>query len=458
MFFVDRKKEIKQLDDEYKREGSSFVVVYGRRRVGKTALIKKFISDKDSVYYLATEESDEMNRKHFQETIVHLNPIFNTRDVFSWDTLFTLLPSPQSKRIIVIDEFQYLDEVNHSFLSILQKIWDEKLKSSNVMLIICGSLIRMMWSQTMNISSPLYGRRTCSMRIHPIPFEYYNDFYSGKLTKREMVEMYSVTGGVPKYIEMFSTCHDVYSAIKERVLDTSSILLDEPETILRKEVSSIGTYFSILSAIALGNEKLGDISSYLNTEQTKLTNPLSVLIDLDLIERVIPVTNENPGKCRKGLYKIKDPYFRFWFKFIYPNMSQLNMGWDNYVMDRIRTNLVDSHTAFIYKDISRTKLCSLQEDGALPFSFNRIGAWWDQSTEIDVVAYDSFGLDMCFGECKFRVEKTGRDVLDKLIEKSKKVKWKNEERREWFALFSISGFTDDVVNKAKEMGNLLLFE
>lgn len=304
MLFVDRKHEIKQLEDEYKRDGSSFVVVYGRRRVGKTELIKKFISEKDSVYYLATQESDEMNRKHFQETIAHLNPLFNTRDVFSWDTLFTLLPSPQSKRIIVIDEFQYLDEVNHSFLSILQKIWDEKLKSSNVMLIVCGSLIKMMWSQTMNISSPLYGRRTCSMLIHPIPFEYYNEFFSGKLTKIEMVEMYSVTGGVPKYIEMFSGCHDVYNAIKERVLDTSSILLDEPETILRKEVSSIGTYFSLLSAISLGNEKLGDISSYLNTEQTKLTNPLSVLIDLDLIERVIPVTNENPEKCRKGLYKI----------------------------------------------------------------------------------------------------------------------------------------------------------
>lgn len=134
------------------------------------------------------------------------------------------------------------------------------------------------------------------------------------------------------------------------------------------------------------------------------------------------------------------------------------MGWDNYVMDRIRNNLVDGHTAFVYEDISRTRLCSLQADGVLPFSFNRIGSWWDQSAEIDVVAYDSFGLDMCFGECKFRVEKTGRDVLDKLIKKSKKIKWKNEERREWFALFSISGFTDDVVNKAKEMGNLLLFE
>ncbi len=458
MTFVDRKIELGQLEEEYRREGSSFVVIYGRLRVGKTELIKKFLSDKEEVYYLATEEDDEINRRNFQEVLSHLVPILKSNDVFSWDTIFSLIPSDKTKRIIVIDEFQYLGEVNPSFPSILQKVWDEKLKGMNIMLIVCGSLIRMMWAQTLNVASPLYGRRTSSMRIHPVPFEYYSGFCSPGLTRREMVEMYSVTGGVPKYALMFSPYKDVYTAIENRVLDTSSILLDEPETILRREVNSIGTYFSLLSAIARGNEKLGDISSYMNTPQTKLTNPLAVLTELDLIERVVPVTVENPQKCRKGLYKIKDPYFRFWFKFIYPGQAMLNMGQTRYVMERIRRNLIDSHTSYVYEDISRAKLGSLQEEGKLPFSFNRIGAWWDKSSEIDIVAYNSFGSDICFGECKFRNEKVGKDVLYSLIEKSKLVDWKMDKRKEWFALFSISGFTDEVISISKERGDILLFD
>lgn len=458
MLFVDRKLELAQLEKEYMNEESSFVVIYGRRRVGKTELIKKFISGKDGVYYLATEEDDKMNRRHFQDAVSHLNSIFNSSDVFSWETMLSLLPSLTTKRIIVIDEFQYLAEGNPAFLSILQKVWDEKLRFSHVMLIVCGSLIRMMWSQTLNVTSPLYGRRTSSMRIHPIPFEYYSNFHSEKLSRRELVEMYSITGGVPKYAGLLANYRDVYTAISERVLDTSSILLDEPETILRREVSSIGTYFTLLNVIALGNEKLSDISSYMNTEQTKLTNPLAVLTQLDLIERVIPVTVENPLKCRKGLYKIKDPYFRFWFRFIYPNLSMLNMGQTKYVMDRIRANLIDNHTSLIYEDISREKLLSLQENGQLPFSFNRIGAWWDKSTEIDIVAYDSFGNDICFGECKFRNEKLGNDVFESLIEKSKKVEWKNGKRKDWFVLFSISGFTDEIIALSKKRGNVLLFD
>lgn len=458
MNFIDREKELGQLEKEYSRSGSSFVVMYGRRRVGKTELLKHFIENKDAVYFLATEEDDEINRMHFQKALSHLNPILESEDVLSWRTLFSVIPSENTKRIVVIDEFQYLASANKAFLSVLQEIWDEKLKNQNVMLIVCGSLIRMMWSQTLNVTSPLYGRRTLSMRIHPIPFSYYNDFYPGTLSPRDAVEFYSVTGGVPKYIEMFRGYGNIYEAIEERVLDTSSILLDEPETILRREVSTVGTYFSVLSAIALGNEKLGDISSYMNTEKTALTVPLSVLASLDIIERVVPVTYENPEKCKKGLYRIKDPYFRFWFRFIYPSMAELNMGRKRYVMDRIRNNLIDNHTSYIYEDISRQKLSDFQEEGNLPFSFNRIGSWWEKSTEIDILAYDSFGRDICFGECKFKNTKVGVSVFNSLVEKAAEVEWKKGERKEWYVLFSIAGFDDELTALAKERDDLLLFE
>jgi uncharacterized protein len=458
MEFIDRNVELAQLEKEYSREGSSFVVMYGRRRVGKTELLKHFIEGKDAVYFLATEEADEINRTHLQQAIAHLNPLLQNQEALSWRSLFSVLPSKEGKRILVLDEFQYLPLVNKAFLSILQEIWDEKLKNENIMLILCGSLIRMMWSTTLNITSPLYGRRTLSMRIHPIPFKYYPDFYKNNLSRREAVELYSVTGGVPKYIEMLNGYQDVYKAIEERVLDTSSILLDEPETILRREVGSVGTYFSILGTIALGNEKLGDISAYMSTEKSALTAPLSALIGLDVVQRVVPVTFENPEKCKKGLYRIKDPYFRFWFRFIYPSMAELDMGRKRYVVDRIQANLIDSHTAYIYEDICREKLADLNEEGLLPFSFNRIGAWWDKSTEIDLLAYDSFGFDMCFGECKFRTSKTGVEVFLSLVEKAKAVDWKKGERKEWYVLFSISGFTDELIALSKERKDLLLLD
>lgn len=458
MEFIDRKKELEQLEREYNRDGSSFTVIYGRRRVGKTALIKKFIENKDSIYYLATEEDDEANRRSFQNQISSINPIFESYDVFSWYTLLSSISSKNIKRVIVLDEFQYLASVNKSFLSILQKAWDEKLKDANIMLIVCGSLIRMMWSQTLSITSPIYGRRTASMKIHPISFEYYSEFYRNNLDRRTLLEFYSITGGIPKYIEMLNDYDDVYSAIEDRALDSSSILLDEPETILRREVSSIGTYFSILSAIALGNEKLGDISSYTNIEKTKLTSPIAILEDLDIIERHVPVTAERPEKCKKGLYKIKDPYFRFWFRFIYPNLSSINMGRIRYVMDKIKANLIDSHTSYIFEEISREKLLSLSDNGKLPFAFNRIGSWWDKSAEIDIVAYDSFGKDICFGECKFKNEKVGIDVFNALVKKSKFVDWKIGERKEYFALFSISGFTDELSELSKKRDDLFLFD
>lgn len=458
MEFIDREEELAQLNKEYARQGSSFVVIYGRRRIGKTELIKNFINGKDAVYFLATEEIDEINRIHLQQAMSHLNPLLESQDVFSWRSLFSLIPSKEVKRIIVIDEFQYLPSENKAFLSILQEIWDEKLKNENIMLIVCGSLIRMMWSATLNITSPLYGRRTLSMRIHPIPFKYYNNFYKNSLSRREAVEFYSVTGGVPKYIEMLNGYHDVYKAIEERVLDTSSILLDEPETILRREVNYLGTYFSILGTIALGNEKLGDISAYMSIEKSSLTAPLSTLMELDIVERVVPVTFENPEKCKKGLYKIKDPYFRFWFRFVFPSMAELNMGRKRYVLDKIHNNLVDSHTSYVYEEICREKLADLNEEGVLPFSFNRIGSWWDKSTEIDLLAYDSFGQDMCFGECKFRTSKTSVDVFFSLVEKAKAVGWKKGERKEWFVFFSISGFTDEFIALSKERKDILLFD
>ena len=198
----------------------------------------------------------------------------------------------ESKPVIVLDEFQYLGKANPAFPSIFQRIWEEILKDKSVMVILCGSLISMMESQTLAYGSPLYGRRTAQIRLKQIPFSYYHEFFPNK-NRRELIEMYAVTGGVPKYIELFSESKDIYSAIQKCVLNRSGYLYDEPHFLLRQEVSEVGSYFSIIKAIAAGNSKLSAISSILEIKATSLTKYLKTLIDLDILEREVPVTEDN---------------------------------------------------------------------------------------------------------------------------------------------------------------------
>lgn len=222
--------------------------------------------------------------------------------VSDWDTIFQAIIDTQfdSKPIIVIDEFQYLGKSNSAFPSIMQRIWDTILKDKSIMLILCGSLITMMKEQTLEYSSPLYGRRTAQIRLKQIPFSYYGQFFPDKDGK-DLLEMYAVTGGVPKYIESLREEKDIYSAIRKYVLNPSGYLYDEPHFLLQQEVSEIGSYFSLIRTIAAGNTKLSAMATALELPQTRLTKYLRTLIDLDILEREVPITEENPIKA-KGAY------------------------------------------------------------------------------------------------------------------------------------------------------------
>ena len=210
--FVDREQEMETLQNEYERDGSALVVLYGRRRVGKTTLISEFIKDKNALFFLASEEAEAQNRTAFKEKAAEFinSDLLRSADVKSWDVLFkSIMDTPfESKPVIVLDEFQYLGKSNPAFPSIFQRIWEEILKDKSVMVILCGSLISMMESQTLAYGSPLYGRRTAQIRLKQIPFGYYHEFFPDK-HRRELIEMYSVTGGVPKYIELFSESKDI---------------------------------------------------------------------------------------------------------------------------------------------------------------------------------------------------------------------------------------------------------
>ena len=456
--FVDREKELEFLEQEYRREGSSLVILYGRRRVGKTALATKFMEGKPALYFLVTEESEQQNRNAFKDAVADFcgNELLKSASLQQWEPIFKAFcekPSDQ-KLLLILDEFQYLGKSDPAFPSVFQKIWDTFLKQQPVMVILCGSLISMMESQTLSYSSPLYGRRTGQLRLRQIPFSHYGQFFPEK-SHKDLIEYYAVTGGVPKYIELFHDTGDIYTAIQRSILSKSSFLFDEPNFLLQREVSEIGSYFSIMKAIAAGNQKLGKIAGVLEVKQTGLSKYLKTLVDLDLLEREVPVTEENPEKSKRGLYKIKDNFMLFWFRFVYPNMGLIESGNEQAAMNRIRANLVDHHISYIYKDVCREKMWQLATAGQWDFLFDKVGRWWG-NTEIDLIALDSQGANIIFGECKYWEGPVGVNVLNSLMEKTKEVEWKRNGRKEYFVLFSISGFTEELEKLAASRKDILL--
>ena len=460
--FVDRKNEIDFLNQEYAKKESSLIILYGRRRIGKTSLIKEFGKNKNMIYFLATEESEAQNREMLKNIIASnlKNELLNSMKVDNWDILFKTIISDKSadKKIIVLDEFQYLGKVNPSFPSNIKKIWDQILKDENVMVILCGSLINMMESQTLNYTSPLYGRRTGQIKLKQIPFENYSEFFKKKMKEKELIEKYAVTGGIPKYIESFKEEDNIFNEIKNYIMNKQSYLYEEPNFLLQNEVTEVGSYFSIIKSIAAGNRKLGNISSNLSVSPTNLSKYLQTLINLDILEREVPITELNPEKSKKGQYKIKDNFISFWFQFIYPNRALLEMDKTDIVLKKIKSNFIDNHVSFIYEDICKQKMWNLIADGTLEVKYNKIGRWWNNSAEIDIVGLNEEENSIIFGECKYYKDskKMNEKVFYNLKEKSKLVEWKNNNRKEMFILFSASGYSDELKKIAKENDKLIL--
>lgn len=455
--FIDRKNEMDFLESEYSKEGSSFVVVYGRRRVGKTSLISEFGRNKDMLYFLATEENEFQNKENLKEKVAIFcnNKLLQNATIGNWDDIFeTFINYPtSSKKLLIIDEFQYLCKANSAFPSVFQRIWDTILKDKNIMVILCGSLINMMESQVLNYNSPLYGRRTGQIRLTQIPFKYYNEFFYN-LNEKQLIELYSVTGGVPKYIEMFNESNDIFESISKNILNKQSFLYEEPNFLLKNEVNEVGSYFSIIKTIAQGNHKLSKISTVLEIPQTGLSKYLQTLINLDILEREVPITESNPEKSKKGLYRIKDNFILFWFNFVYPNLSYIETNNEQVVLTKIKNNFIDNHVSYIYEQICREKAWDFNIANDL--GYNKIGKWWNNNEEIDIVAINENSKDILFGECKYTNRVMDVDILNELEKKAKLVEWNNNERKEKYILFSISGYTERLKDLSQKRDDIIL--
>jgi hypothetical protein len=440
--FIGRKSELAALEKAYGRD-CGFVVIYGRRRVGKTTLIKEFIKDKNAFYFLATEELERGNMNNFARGLAR----FSGQDYLaeasfeSWDGFFEAFARsrPAGKKVLVIDEFTYLIGANRAFASIFQRVWDEVLKESGVMVILCGSLAGMMTRHVLSYSSPLYGRRTAQIRLAPLSFEEFRGNFKNE-SFEDSVMRYSVTGGVPKYMELFDDRVPLMDNIENEILSKSGFLYEEPSFLLEKEVSEAVSYFSIIKAIAAGNRKLGAIACSLGLQGPRLTAYLKTLIDLDIVEKRVPATEDNPEKSRRGLYFIKDNFIKFWFTFVAPNRSELELENTKFAMKKIRDNIVDNHTAHIFEDVSRETLERLCRKGKITFSFDRLGAFWNGGVEIDICAVNRDEKTALLGECKFTKKPVDARVYFDLVKKAESAgELAGYEKS--YALFSKSGFS-----------------
>ena len=460
MPFIDREEELRFLEEQYASRDAALVVVYGRRRLGKTTLLERFLQEKPAIYFLASEEAERENLEEFKRLVAEFikNPLLEKAGNLAWLDVFRELVNAggEQRIVVVMDEFQYLCMSNAAYASVFQKIWDTLLKRHNVMVVLCGSLVSMMESQTLSYSSPLYGRRTGQIRLGQIPFRFYSAFYP-QLEPDELVQFYAVTGGVPRYIEAFQGIRDLHAAIERNLLRSESFLYEEPMFLLEKEVSEVGSYFSILKAIAAGNHKLSAIAARLEVNQTKLTRYLAVLRQLDLVERRVPVTEDNPEKSKKGLYFIKDNFIAFWFRFVYPYRSYIEIGNPQTAMNAIKEKFVQSHAAYVFERVCRERLWQYSSDGTLPIQFNRAGAWWSARQEIDIVALHEENSEIVFCECKYHEQPIGLRVLRDLQEKAAQVPWRKGARREYFVLFSRNGYENALRQVAESAGDVWLF-
>ncbi|MDO8525646.1 MAG: ATP-binding protein [Candidatus Omnitrophota bacterium] len=454
MKFINREIELKALRNKWAKGTSQLIIVYGKRRVGKTELIKQFIKDKEAVYFLADKRTALEQLRELGQIMGDMfnDDLLKSRGFESWLEVFNYIKKhKKGKFIFAIDEYPYLVEADKAISSIFQKGWDEILKDSGIFLILSGSSIGMMESEALTYKAPLYGRRTGQFLIKSIPFKEARKFFPKK-DFDECLGIYTITGGIPAYILQWDPALSVNDNIKEKVFLNTEFLHNEVEFILKEEFREPKNYLSILKAISWGKRKFGEIVNETGLEKNFLTKYLMTLERLQIIEREVPVTEDTRQKSRKGLYTITDNFFRFWFQYVFPYKSDLEIQRYDEVLRKMRESF-KMLEAWTYETICRQMINDFRDE---LFTLERVGKWWENEKEIDVVALNSQTKDILFGEVKWSEKQVGTNIYAELKEKAAHVDWKKGSRKERYILFSKSGFTRDMIELAKKDGVYLI--
>jgi AAA+ ATPase superfamily predicted ATPase len=453
--FIDREQELAFLEGKWREGGAQLIVLWGKRRVGKTELIKEFQRDKPHAYFLAESTNEKEQLHRFSQTLGQFfkEPLLLTRGFSGWEECFRFVKEKEQNLVLVVDEFPYLIFSNPAIPSLFQKAWDEYWSKSQVFLILVGSSMAMMETEVLGYRSPLYGRRTGQWRVDPMPFVAASQFRRSR-SFTDQLHHFAVAGGIPAYWLQFDREKDFRENLKDSVLKKGAMLYAEVEFILREELREPRYYFALLQAIAQGKRKLSEIVNATSITQPVANKYLGVLGDLKIVERELPITEEKALKSKKGIYRIQDQFFRFWFKFIFPRRAELEMGRVEEVLNNINDEL-PQYLASIFEKVATETLWRNMDRF---FPFTTIGRWWDRNEEIDIVAINKQLDSILFGEVKWSEKPVGVDIYEELRKKAQKVIWGSKKRKEYFCLFSKKGFTDAMARRAREEGVKLFKE
>ncbi len=459
--FINRKKETKWLKERYQqayKEGQ-LLIIYGKRRVGKTELVKHFSKSKDLIYYLATRSSASDQLSSVTQTFTtHFGDSLSRTSFNNWRDLFKYIGSRLEVRkdppIIVFDEFPYLVDSEDGMSSYFQYGWDEYLKDKKVLMIIMGSSISMMYKHTLIYSSPLYGRRTGQWLLDAFSYEESKEFYPNSSFGKTF-PLYAISGGIPAYLRVFDGELSLKENIKKYVFPEGRFLSVEPELLLAGEFSDPRSYLSILKAIGLGRTKFSEIVNVTGIPATAMPGYLQTLMRLKLVKKEVPITDTLEEKSKKGTYSLADAFLRFYFSFIYPNNSLIKSGNYETVFER-QDGVLKAILSKCYEEKSKEFIVKAMGQNKIPF-FEKFGRWWNKNTEIDLIGLNERANSILFAETKWNEKPLSLDVLGDLKQKSKEVIWGKENRKELFALIAKGGFSDELINVAKKE-NILLIE
>ena len=449
--FVDRHSEIAFLNSlltKIRPTTGQLLLLYGRRRVGKTALLQ-FWAEKSGVsyiYWMASKEPSNLQRRSLVATIMGVEedeaPIFDswTR---TWQWVASQFENRSDRQILIIDELPYASDADPAVLSGLQQVWDQQLRDSNVIVALCGSQVNTM-EAIMHNQSPLFGRLTAQWLLQPLPFYALNEFFPNWKID-EKVALYSVLGGIPAYLEWLDPSLSFTENLQQTILSPSSLFMAEPNLLLYEELQDIGTYHAVLRAISRGMHTVKEISDACLIGSQKTGFYLTRLQDLHFVERRLPatLTAAQRRKSRKGRYHLKDSYFRFYFRFIFPHLQSSRSVQST--VAHIRREL-RPFVAFGFEQLCQEWINVQAQLGNLSFDPEQIGSHWSRRVQIDVVAVDFIQKQILLGECKWQDDAVSRATVRELVEEKTSrlfldLGWNEDDWEVSYVFFSRNGFT-----------------
>lgn len=454
--FYCREEELRTMNNRYKKGHFECVVIYGRRRVGKTALINEFCKGKPTVYFSALNASSQENLEALSKAIYTCQnsdstsaPTYRSYE----DALEAITGMAMEKRLVfVIDEYPYLAKAEKSISSRLQHIIDHSWQDSRIYLVLCGSSMSFVEYQVLGYESPLYGRRTAQFKIQALTYREITEFHP-ELKAADQALLYGVTGGIPHYINKLDVESNLDEALLDNLFSTSSYLFEEPENLLKQELREPAIYNSVISAIAAGASHSNEISTKVGLESGVCAKYLKVLLDLGILKKETPIT-EKPGK--KTIYAIDDNFFRFWYRFVPRNMSVISAGRMRLIYEQAVKRFYPDYMGLVFEKMCQEYLLRYAKD--LPILLSNVGQWWgtDSKTrrevQIDIVGAPVDGNEYLIGSCKYRNEKIGIEELE-LLRRYAAVFRQNGIFH--YYIFSKGGFTQ-VLLEAEMQGEVTL--